>query len=127
MITDTERYIRIKHIQDLIGKGWSNKSIRKFLEDVYDLKTAQSQNKWIKEALNDLYKEDNPRKAVIKEINDDKLDDLYQKALELPDSVAGINTALKIIDTQNKLNGLYTEKKIVQVASDNEIIINFGE
>ena len=77
----------------------------------------------ISEAIN-LFKDEEVYKNL-KDINNGRLNDLYQVAL----ATGKIDDARKIIDTMNKLNGLYDEGNKTQVnvnTGDESITITFG-
>lgn len=119
-ITKIEEAQRIVFIQEMIAKGFSDKSIRKALEQRFDLYSVSSQNRWIKSALEDLYK-DNPRKDYIRDINEDRLNQIYITAI----TDGKLGDAIKCIDLSNKLNGLYVEKKEINLDIDKVIEIEF--
>lgn len=60
----------------------------------------------------------------IRDINLDRLTEIYQKAMDMQD----LDTAIKAVDKINKTSGVYdTEKPVVQVqAEDSNVVITFG-
>lgn len=59
----------------------------------------------------------------MKDINNERLTDIYQQARNNGD----LDVAIKAIDKLNKANGVYDDKPVVAVqAEDNNIVITFG-
>lgn len=76
----------------------------------------------ITESIN-LFKSEDIWKNM-RDINLDRLSDIYKKAIERDD----LDTAIKAVDKLNKTSGVYdTEKPSVQVqADDSNVVITFG-
>lgn len=59
----------------------------------------------------------------MKDINNERLTDIYQEARKAGD----LDVAIKAVDKLNKANGVYDDKPVVAVqAEDNNIVITFG-
>ena len=59
----------------------------------------------------------------MKDINNERLNDIYQEAREKGD----LDVAIKAVDKLNKANGVYDDKPVVAVqADDSNIVITFG-
>lgn len=72
----------------------------------------------LREAIIDLRNEDT--KELLTAMNIERLEGIIEKAMNESD----LKTAIKAIDTQNKMNGAYTEK--IEISGDDEITLNFN-
>lgn len=118
---DISNLTRVYLIADEIAKGSTYRSISsKFVQE-----WGVSPN-YIKNIVNEaiaLFQDENYYKSI-KEINNERLNNIYQEARQHGD----LDTAIKAIDKLNKANGVYdTAKTSVNVQTeDSNITITFG-
>lgn len=110
-------------IMELISKGYSMRSVHLILEKEFDLTTAISRNKVIKEALlglSEAFDIDS-----IKNINVERLEAIFERTQigDLPDD----KLALSVIDMINKTVGVYEANKTKEapIAENMNVTISF--
>lgn len=118
-ISDSDKYVRLKQVQDWISTGYSTRMLNRLIETTFGLTSASSRHDLIKKAIDDLYNEHD--KEYLRKTNAEKLDAIVQEAME----AGKYRDAVSAIDAMNKLAGLYTEKH--EHKFENDITIKFGE
>lgn len=112
---------RMLYTTELMRKGWSNSQIVKHLKEKDDIGETTARNtirkayEWLKDNEASGYVESIRRKQV------ERSEYLLQQAVEARDW----QTANKIVDTLNKVLGLYETKQKVEIVGD-EIKFKFG-
>lgn len=112
---------RMLYTTELMRKGWSNSQIVKHLKEKDDIGETTARNtirkayEWLKDNEASGYVESIRRKQV------ERSEFLLQQAVEARDW----QTANKIVDTLNKVLGLYETKQKVEIIGD-EIKFKFG-
>lgn len=109
------------YISELLRKGWSNRTIVVHLCEKYGI-NEDTANLHIKQAIEWLATyNDGEWMKDIRSVQMERLEGLLEEAVENHN----IATANKILDTINKLYGLYEVKQKVEITS-NEIQFKFG-
>lgn len=108
-------------IADEIAKGSTYRDIAKRFSEEWNVSPNYIRS-MVSEAIS-LFQDENYYKSI-KEINNERLNDIYKEARNQGD----LDTAIKAIDKLNKANGVYDQPKTtVQVDSgDNTIVVTFG-
>lgn len=110
-MTDSERDLLVQRIANELAIGVSKIRIKEWMsKDPYNLKSDATHRKYFKLAA-ELMQADLNSIEEIREINNSRLDLLYDKSL----AADKVNTALKAVDLSNKTNGIYTDKKVVKI------------
>lgn len=113
--------IRAVYCLDLMRKGWSHSEIVRHCREKFTV-SAQAAGKYVKKAREILMSDESSKykDEVIKK-QEERTEFILRKAIEANDWA----TANKILDTYNKLMGLYETKQKVELTS-NEIQFKFG-
>lgn len=113
--------IRAVYCLDLMRKGWSHTEIVRHCREKYGV-SAQAAGKYVKKARQILMSDESSKykEEVIKK-QEERTEYLLRKAIEANDWA----TANKILDTYNKLMGLYENRQKVELTT-NEIQFKFG-
>lgn len=112
---------RMIYTTELMRKGWSNTEIVKHLVEKYEICETSARNSitkaynWLKDNDASGYVENVRRKQV------ERSEHLLQRALD----EGRLDVANKVIDTLNKVLGLYETKQKVEIVGD-EINFKFG-
>lgn len=102
---DSDRYAKVKKIEEMIAKGWSKKSLRIFIDEKFGLRSHSAQNKLIGEALDSLNEGDSAEN--IRRLNEARLDQIFEREF----SKDNPKYALEAVKEINKMHGIYSEKK----------------
>lgn len=118
---DVEAFSRVYLIADAIAKGDTYKDIAKKYGEEWQVSPNYIRS-IVTEAI--ALFQDKEYYDKIKDINNERLNNLYKQALDEHD----LKSAIKAIDTLNKANGVYeTQKQTVQVTMpDEQITVTFG-
>lgn len=101
-ISKTDKYARLKTIQDWISAGKSNKALHRLIQEKFDLINYDHRRKLINEALREIYSDT----KGIRKTNIERIDAIIERAMDTGKD----RLALEAIDKQNKTAGVYTEK-----------------
>lgn len=115
-ILDTKVY----EIAKRLAKGESQRTLKKELSEEWKC-TEQNINYLIRKALKSIQCSIDKKMDVIFALQRERMEFLLKGAIEKKDYLS----AQKIMDSMNKMYGLYTEKKEVKLDS-NTISFNFG-
>lgn len=111
---------RIWLIADEIAKGATYREIAKRFSEEWGV-SANYMRSIITEAIQSFENEEFYKN--IKEINNDRLTNIYQEARNQGD----LDVAIKAVDKLNKANGVYDKQTQVKVETDdNTIVVTFG-
>ena len=109
------------YVSELLRKGWSNRTIVLHLVEKYGI-AEDTANLRIKQAIEWLATyNDGEWMKDIRSVQMERLEGLLEEAIDNH----SLHTANKILDTINKLYGLYEVKQKVEISS-NEIQFKFG-
>jgi hypothetical protein len=103
-----KRQIVCLKIQDLLGQGFSIASIRKVISPL-GYSSIAAQNKIIRDAVEQAT-EGTDRQAI-RDVNHQRIEAIIEKEMRAGQT----KEALKAIDIQNKMAGVYIEKKEVTI------------
>lgn len=113
--------IRAVYCLDLMRKGWSHTEIIAHCKQKFDV-SGVTAGKYIKKAREILMSDESSKyKDEVMKKQEERTEFILRKAIEANDWA----TANKILDTYNKLMGLYETKQKVELTS-NEIQFKFG-
>lgn len=113
-----KRELRLRYIADAIVQGKSKRKVCQEFEEKWDI----SHN-----LMCDLYNEalatltDEEGLAKLREVNTERLLDLYETACKTGD----VKSQLKAIDLINRTNSIY--KTNIDLGQDTEFVFNFGQ
>lgn len=113
-----KRELRLRYIADEIVKGMSKRKVCQKFEQEWQI----SHN-----LMCDLYNEalatltDEEGLSKLREVNTERLLELYNKAIESGD----VKSQLKAIDLINRTNSIY--KTNIDLGQDTEFVFNFGQ
>lgn len=113
-------YARNRTVADWIAKGYSRQTIHRLLETTFDV-TSPATRRNIMREVREQYLSDEPAEALRFQ-NHERLDAIIELSMGKQD----YKLAIDAIDKQNKLGGVYSEKREHTIDTDN-IIINFKE
>ena len=119
---DVEAFSRVYLIADAIAKGDTFRDIAKKYGEEWQVSPNYIRS-IVTEAI--ALFQDKEYYDKIKDINNERLNNLYKQALDEHD----LKSAIKAIDTLNRANGVYDQPKTtvnVQTADDSNITITFG-
>lgn len=123
MASQAQRDAKIRAIYclDLMRKGWSHSEIIRHCKEKFDV-SGVSAGKYIKKATEILMSDKSSQymEKVVKK-QEERTEYILRKAIE----EGRWEVANKILDTYNKLMGLYENKQKVEITS-NEIQFKFG-
>lgn len=112
------RELRLRYIADDVVKGMSKRKIGDKYSEQWGISKAVVYD-YYREALVTLTDEEGL--AKLREVNTERLLDLYQKAIDKGD----VNAQLKAIDLLNKTNSIYQTN--INFGGDTEFTFSFGE
>lgn len=120
MNTKIQRNQRLERILNLLKEGYSRKLVKSTIQQEYSISDSQLDKDFM--LVNEMLIQSNKDNAdSLKIILNDRLECLYDKALQSNK----IDTCLKVIDQQSKLNGLYVEKQEIDL-NNQEFKIEIG-
>lgn len=111
---------KIFEIAKRLAKGESQRTLKKELSEEWKC-TEQAIGYLIRKALKSIQNQIDKRMDIIFALQRERMEFLLKGAIEKKDYLS----AQKIMDSMNKMYGLYTEKKEVKLDS-NTISFNFG-
>lgn len=114
--------MNVRKVASLISKGFSRKTIKAIIEKDIGVTSEGAKNRYLKEAAQ-LLLEDQLTVEELKVLNGARLDDVYERAL----NENRLGEALKAIDMDNKMAGVYVEKIEHKVDSEFNFKISFGD
>lgn len=111
--TETELKYRHQVIIEYICQGLSNRRVKEEIMRRWKV-TERSAQKYVSEALESLTQDNEEFIAKAREMQLERLNALMESLLERGDS----SNAIKVLDQINKINGLYSEKKELDISGD---------
>ena len=112
-IAKLQKKQRQQEIMLRIREGWSRKKIADWLEDTYGISYQYALNQ-ITECFKQLVVANEGIVESARDVQIERIENLIVTALESKDR----NTVTKCIDMLNKIYGLYTEKKEVDITGN---------
>lgn len=117
-MTESERDMMVWDISKLISQGFGRKSLHKIIEERYNLTSVSARNKYISQAAEKI--SEGLQKDTIKELMVNRLESISEKA----EDAGKYTDAIKAIESQGKLLGLFVDKKEVKLDTT-EFTISF--